>query len=445
MTSTMAAAIVIIVVALVLLVRGYDVRLVLFGAGLALCSLPVWIEPQPGLGYWQRPNPFRVFDAFLNAMVDKTYVGPICTALAFSSVLAVTGCDREMVRLLMSPLRRVPWALIPGGCLVGYLTNSAITSQTGAAAAVGPILVPLLLAARVPPVIAGATLVLGCSGGGNLLNMAEPDFVAIKDNTGVASDTVWWAMVTPEIASFLTAVAVLTVWTWKMRTEETVADKAPVDESPINVVKALLPPLPIVILMSLIPRINLQPWIWVKMRYPEGFPVSHAMILCTIIALLITRREISAQTRAFFEGMGKAYANIISLIITGRCFVEGITAVGMISALIKVVSGRGILGKLATETFPWALAVVSGSGIAPCVSFCKAVLPTVAKLDQTAALNLGVLAAVASNFGRTMSPVAAVVMFSATLVKVSPIDIVKKTAPPLLAGGVVLFFLMLFR
>jgi DcuC family C4-dicarboxylate transporter len=441
----MAAAIVIIVVALVLLVRGYDVRLVLFGAGLALCSLPVWIEPEPGLGYWQRPNPFRVFDAFLNAMVDKTYVGPICTALAFSSVLAVTGCDREMVRLLMSPLRRVPWALIPGGCLVGYLTNSAITSQTGAAAAVGPILVPLLLAARVPPVIAGATLVLGCSGGGNLLNMAEPDFVAIKDNTGVASDTVWWAMVTPEIASFLTAVAVLTVWTWKMRTEETVADKAPVDESPINVVKALLPPLPIVILMSLIPKINLQPWIWVKMRYPEGFPVSHAMILCTIIALLITRREISAQTRAFFEGMGKAYANIISLIITGRCFVEGITAVGMISALIKVVSGRGILGKLATETFPWALAVVSGSGIAPCVSFCKAVLPTVAKLDQTAALNLGVLAAVASNFGRTMSPVAAVVMFAATLVKVSPIDIVKKTAPPLLAGGVVLFFLMLFR
>jgi C4-dicarboxylate transporter len=44
-----------------------------------------------------------------------------------------------------------------------------------------------------------------------------------------------------------------------------------------------------------------------------------------------------------------------------------------------------------------------------------------------------------------MSPVAAVVMFAATLVKVSPIDIVKKTAPPLLAGGVVLFFLMLFR
>jgi len=427
----MVLATLIIAIALVLLLRGYDVRLVLFGAGLSLCLLV--------------RDPFRLFDAFLRFMGDTTYVGPICTALAFSSVLAVTGCDREMVRLLMKPIRRVPWALIPGGCLVGFITNSAITSQTGSAAAVGQILAPLLLAAGIPPAIAGATLVLGCSGGGNLLNMGEPDFVAIKDSTGVQPDSVLRAMVLPEIASFFVAVGVFTAWTRKERIELPALEKGGQEETPVDLLKALLPPLPVVILMALIPKIPLEPWIWVRNRYPDGFPVSHAMILCTMIALLVTRRDISAQARAFFEGMGKAYANIISLIITGRCFVEGITAVGMINALIRVVSGRGILGRLATEAFPWALAVISGSGIAPCVSFCKSVLPEVAKLDQAAALNLGVLAAVASNFGRTMSPVAAVVMFSSTLMRVSPIDIVKKTAPPLLAGGVVLFFLTLFR
>lgn len=426
----MALAILFIVAALFFLVRGYDVRLVLFAAGLALCSL---------VG-----DPFRVFDAFLKYMGDTTYVGPICTALAFSSVLSVTGCDREMVRLLMRPLRKVPWALIPGGCLVGFLTNSAITSQTGAAAAVGPILIPLLLATGVPPIMAGATLVLGCSGGGNLLNMGEPDFVAIKDSTGVKPDAVLRAMAAPEIVSFLVAVGVLTLWARKSRVEPPPVPAAG-DDAPVDLVKALLPPLPVILLMALIPSVSAQPWIWVRARYPDGFPVSHAMILCTMIALLVTRREISAQARAFFEGMGKAYANIISLIITGRCFVEGITAVGMIVALIKIVSGRGLLGRFLSMTFPWILAVVSGSGIAPCVSFCKAVLPEVAKLDQAAALNLGVLAAVASNFGRTMSPVAAVVMFSSTLVKVSPIDIVKRTAPPLFAGGAVLFILMLFR
>ena len=427
----MTLAVVVILAALFFLIRGYDVRLVLFGAGLLMCSLA--------------RDPFRVFDAFLKYMGDTTYVGPICTALAFSSVLSVTGCDREMVRLLMRPLRQVPWALVPGGCIVGFLTNSAITSQTGAAAAVGPILVPLLLAAGVPPIMAGATLVLGCSGGGNLLNMGEPDFVAIRDSTGFKPDAVLRAMALPEIVSFLTAVAVLSAWA-RRSAAAPVAEEMPGEvDAPIDLVKALLPPLPVILLLALMKDIPLQPWTGVHARYPDGFPVSHAMILCTMIALLVTRKEISAQARAFFEGMGKAYANIISLIITGRCFVEGITAVGMITTLIKVVSGRGLLGRFLSMTFPWVLAVVSGSGIAPCVSFCKAVLPSVAALDPAAALNLGVLAAVASNFGRTMSPVAAVVMFASTLVKVSPIEIVKRTAPPLLAGGVVLFILMLFR
>lgn len=416
------------------MIRGHDVRLVLFTAGLALCSIAL--------------DPLKVFDAFRDSMVDLSYVAPICTAMAFSSVLAAAGCDREMVRLLMRPLRKVTWALIPGGCTVGFLTNSAITSQTGAAAAVGPILVPLLIAAGFPPAVAGACLVLGCSGGGNLLNVAEPDFLAIKRNTGVLPDVVWKAMVVPEIVGFAVAVVIFTIIFRQKKSEQPAPEltAAPAgDEPPIDLVKALLPPLPVVMLMVLMLKVDAQPWIYLSRRYPDGFPISHAMILCTILAFLINRKEISAQARTFFDGMGKAYANIISLIITGRCFIAGITAVGMIKSLVGIVSGQGFWGKLATESFPWAMAVLSGSGIAPCVSFCDAVLPSIAKTDPMGATNLGVLAAVASNFGRTMSPVAAVVMFSSTLVKVSPIEIVKRTGPPLLAGGVVLFAIMMFK
>jgi len=430
----MALAVAIIAAAVYFMARGYDVRLVLFTAGLALCSLAL--------------DPLKVLDRFRDSMVDMSYVTPICTAMAFSSVLAAAGCDREMVRLLMKPLRRVQWALLPGGCIVGFLTNSAITSQTGAAAAVGPILVPLLIAAGFPPAVAGACLVLGCSGGGNLLNVAEPDFLAIKRNTGVAADTVLRQMALPEIVSFAAAVVLFSIVFRQRKAEQPAPETATtpaVEEPPIDLVKALLPPLPVVLLMALMPRINAEPWLYLSKRYPDGFPISHAMILCTILAFLINRKEISAQARTFFDGMGKAYANIISLIITGRCFIVGIEAVGMIKTLIGVISGQGFWSKLATESFPWAMAVLSGSGIAPCVSFCDAVLPSVAKTDPAGATSLGVLAAVASQFGRTMSPVAAVVMFSSTLVKVSPIEIVKRTGPPLLVGGVVLFLYMMFR
>ena len=430
----MALSIPIIAAAIFFMVRGYDVRLVLFAAGLALCSIAL--------------DPLKVFDAFRDSMVDISYVTPICTAMAFSAVLAAAGCDREMVRLLMKPLHRVKWAMIPGGCIVGFLTNSAITSQTGAAAAVGPILVPLLIAAGFPPAVAGACLVLGCSGGGNLLNVAEPDFLAIKRNTGVASEVLLRQMAIPEIVSFAVAVVVFTIVFRQKKAEQPAPETAAApaaEEPPIDLVKAMLPPLPVVMLMALMPKINAQPWLYLAKRYPDGFPISHAMILCTILAFLINRKEISAQARTFFDGMGKAYANIISLIITGRCFIAGITAVGMIKTLIGVISGQGFWAKLATESFPWAMAVLSGSGIAPCVSFCDAVLPSIAKTDPAGATSLGILAAVASNFGRTMSPVAAVVMFSSTLVKVSPIEIVKRTGPPLLVGGVVLFIYMMFR
>jgi DcuC family C4-dicarboxylate transporter len=296
----------------------------------------------------------------------------------------------------------------------------------------------------VPPAIAGAALVLGCSAGGNLLNMAEPDFVAIRDGTGIPADQVLRAMAFTEVMCFAVAVTVFTLAFRKRVPEEPAPVAAgPGPETPINLVKALLPPLPVVMLFVLLPRWNL--WPWLVRKYPEGIPISHVMIFCTILALLISRKELSEQTKTFFDGMGKAYANIISLIITGRCFIAGITAVGMISSLVKVVSGQGFWGKLATEAFPWTLAVLSGSGIAPCVSFCKAVLPHVADKDPQGALQLGVLAAVASQFGRTMSPVAAVVMFSSTLVKVSPVEIVKRTAPPLLVAGVVLFIYMMVR
>ena len=429
----MALAVAIIAAAVFFMARGYDVRLVLFTAGLALCSIAL--------------DPLKVFDRFRDSMVDMSYVTPICTAMAFSSVLAAAGCDREMVRLLMKPLRQVKWALIPGGCIVGFLTNSAITSQTGSAAAVGPILVPLLTAAGFPPAVAGACLVLGCSGGGNLLNVAEPDFLAIKRNTGVAQDALLRQMAIPEIVSFAAAVLVFTILFRQKNAEQPSSETASesTEEPPIDLVKAMLPPLPVLLLMALMPKIHAQPWLYLSQRYPDGFPISHAMILCTILAFLINRKEISAQAKTFFDGMGKAYANIISLIITGRCFIVGIEAVGMIKALIGVISGQGFWAKLATESFPWAMAVLSGSGIAPCVSFCDAVLPTITKTDPAGATSLGVLAAVASQFGRTMSPVAAVVMFSSTLVKVSPIEIVKRTGPPLLVGGVVLFLFMMFR
>ncbi len=148
--------------------------------------------------------------------------------------------------------------------------------------------------------------------------------------------------------------------------------------------------------------------------------------------------------KAFFEGLGFAYAHIISLIVTSSCFIVGLTQVGLTERLVGLVADTGIGGKLAAGFFPGALGVITGSGIGPSVAFSKAVLPGLR--DQLAlALDLGVLAAIAATFGRTMSPVAAVVNFAAGHVGVTVADIVKRTAPPLLAGFAVVLLIVIAR
>jgi DcuC family C4-dicarboxylate transporter len=431
---TNAAIVLIFAFAVYGLVKGWDVRLVLFSAGLALASLA--------------RQPWVVLDAFRATMGNGDIVGPICSAMGYSFVLKLIGADREMVRLLIAPLARIRWLLIPGGCAVGFVTNMAITSQTAVAAAVGPILVPLMQAAGYHPFVAAATLVLGCSGGGNLFNPGEADIVAIVNSTaehGGKTEAVLAAVAVPELLGFVAATMVF--WILNRRLTEScvaiAAQPTPRENLPIDYSKALLPPLPILMLFVTQPQLGLFPWL--VQLYPDGLPVPHAMVLSTIVAMIVSRANASAQTKSFFEGLGYGYVHVISLIIVATSFIEGMKAVGLIKELVSLIQGSGPLGKTAAEFFPWLLAVVCGSGTAPSVAFSKAVLPDLSASNLPAAIDLGVLGAIGATFGRTMSPVAAVVIFTSTLTDVPPLQIVKRTAPALLVGGLVALLVILAR
>lgn len=428
-----SAALVVIALAMFCLVRKVEVRLTLFAAGLALAALA--------------SKPLVVFDVFLAEMGNGKTIGPICSAMGYAFVLRATGCDRELVQLLLTPARRYRWLLIPGGCLTGFLANIAVTSQTAVAAAVGPILVPLMLAAGYPAAAAAATLALGCSGGGSLYNPGDADLVAIHEASKAPMKQAMGAMFWPLLGGFVTAVIVFALLTRRSAAGATpsaapapVAASAP-PEKPQRW-KALLPPLPVAMIFLMMPGLFFYA---LPAPFEKGLPVSHAMIVSTIIVLLLCRREVTACVKAFFEGLGYAYANVISLIVTASCFIAGMTEVGLTDKLVRLVSGTGIMSKVAAGFFPGLLGVVSGSGIGPSVAFSKAVLPTLSLSDLPNALDLGVLAAIAATFGRTMSPAAAVVIFSAAQAGVSVTELVRRTALPLIAGFLVTLVIVIAR
>src|SRR4051794_10006249 len=93
-----------IAVAVYAIVRKVDVRLVLLLTALALATLG--------------GNPAAVVRVFLATFSNERFVVPICTAMGFAYVLRHTGCDQHLVHLLVRPLTRVRFLLIPGTILV---------------------------------------------------------------------------------------------------------------------------------------------------------------------------------------------------------------------------------------------------------------------------------------------------------------------------------------
>ncbi len=161
------AGCVVIALAVYLVVRRHDVRLVLLLAALVLAALG---GSQRGDAEELGNALMAVVQMFLKTFSDERYVVPICTAMGFAYVLRYTGCDRHLVHLLMKPVQRVRVLLIPGTVVVGFLVNIPVVSQSSTAVTIGTVVVPVLLAARFSPVTVGAALLLGSSVGGELLN-----------------------------------------------------------------------------------------------------------------------------------------------------------------------------------------------------------------------------------------------------------------------------------
>lgn len=415
---------------MLLIRRGVDVRFVLIVAGLIMATI---------IG-----TPWVILDTFQKVLGRGDVIGPICTAMGYAFVLKATGCDRDMVRLLVQPLRKVRWLLVPGGIAIGFIANMAITSQTAAAAAVGPILIPLMIASGYAPLAAAATLLVGCSVGGNLFNPGEPDIVSIGAAVNVDISNVINVAFIPNVISLVVATVVLTLLIrrlklWSLESLVDDGDTLPPLTRRI-LFRALLAPLPVIILLLLQPGLGLAPAI--LDHYPQGVHVSSVMLLCSGLVMLVTLDEpkravahLTYLTREFFEGLGFAFAKVISLILAAACFLSGLEALGAISKITKLLTYDTTVAAILSPVITWGLAVISGSGTAPSVAFSQAVLPGVAATGAVSlAILMGVTGAIGASVGRTMSPVSAIMLFTCTVAEVEPKALVKLAMWPMLAS-----------
>lgn len=436
--------------------RRIDVRLVLLTAALVLGFVA--------------GDPWPVVQKFLSTLVGEQYVVPICTAMGFAYVLRHTLCDQHLVHLLTDPLRRIRPLLIPGAVLVGFAVNIPVISQASTAVAIGSVLIPLLVAARISPVTAGSALLLGASLGGELFNPGAPEFrTVIKEigKLGIAAPAGTDLVRAAVPLTLLHLVVATGVFWWislraekaYTRQQEELKRLEPDPQLPafkVNLWKAAVPLVPLVILFLVAPPFQVfhvpqewlvgakEPWTLLKdaadpkLREAVQNPfdsrmIGVAMMIGVALASLTDRRKTLTSAAAFFEGAGYAYTHVISLIIAATCFGEGVRLIGLdqvVGGLIKSLP-HFLLPAAALLTL--AFAFICGSGIAATQSLFGFFAAPALSVGVSP-LHTGLITTLGAAAGRTMSPVAAVTLMSASLTETQPTDLVKRVAGPLFAG-----------
>ena len=129
------------------------------------------------------------------------------------------------------------------------------------------------------------------------------------------------------------------------------------------------------------------------------------------------------------------------LIVAAAVFTAGMMAMGLTSALIGFMKGSESIAQIAGAFGPFIIAIISGSGDAAALAFNGAITPHATDFGMTI-MNLGSLAQMTGAIGRSMSPVAGAAIVCAGLAKVSPMEMTKRNALPMLAS--VIAFMVLF-
>lgn len=404
------------------LIKRYETRLVLFCSGLLMTIIG-------GV-------PMDTMRAFSKAMLETKLFESIIAVMGFALVMKLTECDKHLINLLIKPLRKAGGLLIPASVLVTFFINISITSSAGCSAAVGSILIPLMMAAGIHPAIAGACIYAGTYGA--MFNPGYPQVALIVSVS--EADPV--AVVANHFYPLLLCgiIGALSLWVIaKLRHEDQgyLLPDGIVNETGdfhIKLSYALVPIIPILILV--LGSMNLVPMF-------KPLSISHAMIIGVFCAFLVTRKNPQDISKEFWKGAGNAFGSVFGIIICALVFVGGLTTMGLIQQLIDLMIAIPAIAKLSAGIGPFLLGIMSGSGDAAAVAFNKAV--TIHALDfGISPMNMGSVVAIAGALGRTMSPVAGGMIICSTLAGVSPMETAKRNAPGMVLAMLSLMGIMLF-
>ncbi len=412
MTLPIAFAILAVCVTVWALIKRYETRLVLITAGLAMAIVSL--------------EPLTAFKQFDKSMTNGSLIIAICSAMGFAAVVSLTKCDVHLVALLTRPLKRLGVLLLPACMIVTGFCAVAIPSTAGLCAAVGPSMIPILVRAGFRPAIAAAAIV--CSTTPALYNPGVSHNVFVAKLANMEIMELLGTIGMPLLWMSLAIVAGLTIvcfayHDYQKPAASSAAAAAESEDSnlpqKVNLLWALAPLVPVALLL------------YVTLFTSTKISVATAMLIGTIYAFVVTRANPAEISKKFFDGMGKGYGNILGIIIAAGVFAAGLKAAGLVDLLVAALTSANEWARIGGAVGPYVMGVLTGSGDAAAFAFNEAVTPHAPQFGMSIP-SLGYLAVVCGSFGRLSSPLCGGLILVAGIAGVSPIDIVKRSAPVML-------------
>nr|WP_222939626.1 C4-dicarboxylate transporter DcuC [Photobacterium sp. BZF1] len=430
-----------------LIVKKYNTQAALFAAGLLMILIGVAAGNSDFLPSGTNSSGAIVFDFFLviKALSSSTVanLGLIIMSVAgFSSYMNHIGAANAMVQVSTKPLSLIksPYVVLALTYVLGQIINIFIPSAVGLAMLLLVAMYPVLVRIGCTPASTAAVLAttacldLGPASG-NSLKAAE--VIGIDAATYFVNHQI---VVAPVI---MAVIAVLHFfcqrWFDKKDAENGVTHELKeVEQETVEAPKwfAILPILPLLMLLTF-SNFAIS---WIKVDVVTAMFTS--LFIAMVCDFIVNRdgKKVAASLKIFLDGMGKAFASVVSLIIAAQTFVVGLSTIGFIGMLLGATSTAG-LGYLpmiiVMVTIIGATALLSGSGNAPFFSFSD-LAPQIAGTLGVSTAAFALPMQLSSGIFRSFSPVAGVVIACAGVAGISPIELVKRTAIPMMGGLVTL-------
>ena len=380
---------------------------------------------------------FQFMSQTLSSRAGKLGLNIMCVA-AFAKYMDKIGASRALVRMTIKPLLKLksPYLVLALSWILGLCIGLCINSASGLAmllmVTVFPILIGLGVSRLAATAAVASTLCFDWS-------PSDTGTILSAETSGLNPVIYWTDYQVPIVIVSFFVVGALFYFSQKyldkrdghvvtpMDVSESNASEDPADHAPA--IYALLPIVPLGLILAFSPL-----WItWIKVNIINAMMIGLAVGMIAEYIRTRNLKEVFAGVQAFFDGMGLQMANVVTLIVAGQVFAQGLMSMGVINTLIKSSQNAGFSPMLMMVVMVAIIAVssiVMGSGNAPFFAFA-ALTPAVAQASGIAPVLFLLPMHFAASIARTCSPITAVIVVASGMGNVSPFDLVKRTFIPM--------------